>query len=171
MKTKPRGEIATVKFMVEGKLQAAPHASATAIVWEWADKAPNTEVLLAAFPENVRAQAAQFGLKTKLRNATAGALTAAQGREDLLALLDVLKGGDWAGERGPNFALLPDALAQVLSITREEAEAKLVQREGEDAKAYNARRAKIASEPRIAKALVDLKPKGEPVDLDKLMAA
>lgn len=171
MATKARGEIARVFFLVDGEPQKEPHPDATAIIWKFSDES-SVEIPVASIPTPMLKCAAQFGIKTKLRNAYADAIGVKAARGALDAALANLRNGDWnAAERqAANFALLPDALAQVLGIDRDEAVAKIAQRDGEEQAAYRKRLATIASEPRVAKALVDLKPKGAEVDLASLLA-
>lgn len=171
MKTKARGEVAKVFFLVGTDAQKEPHPDATALRYAFAD-GKTTDVLLADIPPAMLRCAAMFGLKTKFRNSYADAASIDAAREAFAAQVEGVKGGSWnSGERGPSYAMLPDALAKVLGITREDAASKIAQREGEDDKAYRARLAKIASDSRVAKALIDLKPKGAEQDLAALMAA
>ncbi len=171
MKTKPRGEVAKVYFMVGDEPQKEPSADAGSILWKFADGA-EVKLALAAIPVSMLRCAALFGLKTKLRNSYADAPAAREAKASLERTLATLLEGNWnSGERGPSYALLPDALAIVLGVSRDIAAAKIAQVEGEDDKAYRARLAKIASDSRVAKALIDLRPKGEALDLEALMAA
>lgn len=168
---KARNEVAKVFFLVDGEPQKEPHPEASAIIWQFADNT-KVEIGLHEIPTAMLKAAAQFGLKTKLRNSYADAANIAAAKEGLSDVLAGLKEGKWnSGERGPSYAMLPDALALVLGCDREVAAAKIAQKDGEDAKAYRARLALIAGEPRVAKALIDLKPKGAAFDLDALMAA
>lgn len=170
-KSKPRGEVARVFFMVDGEPQKEPSSEATAILWRFADDS-TIEVPLASVPTPMLKCAALFGLKTKLRNAYADAQGLKAARAGLDAALTALRSGEWNGaERASvNFALLPDALVAIgLAATREAAETMVAQRDGEDAAAFRKRLTTICSEPRIAKALVDLKPKGAEVDLTALL--